>query len=118
MRFSLRQALRDSHVSAVAIAVLLFWSFKWIIDGLWEPFSRLAKFLFTAVAILDIPFISPTLDAADRDMFINTCMYFSYAISSVAADVGSVALGLRRGARPKPEQISRTTRKEHPCLKD
>ena len=85
MRFSLRQALRDSHVSAVAIAVLLFWSFKWIIDGLWEPFSRLAKFLFTAVAILDIPFISPTLDAADRDMFINTCMYFSYAISSVAA---------------------------------
>jgi hypothetical protein len=85
MSLSLRQALRDSHVSAVAIALLLFWSFTGIIDGLWEPFSRLANFLFTAVAILDIPFISPTFGVADRNMFINTCFYFFQAITSFAA---------------------------------
>jgi hypothetical protein len=85
MKLSLRQALADSHVAAVAITLLLFWSFKWAIEALWEPFSRLAKFLFTAVAILDIPYISPTLDVTDRHMFINTCFFFLHAVSAVAA---------------------------------
>jgi hypothetical protein len=85
MKLSFRQTLADSHVSAVAIAMLLFRSFEWICEGLWEPFSRLLKFLVTAVAILDIPFISPTPNLSDRHMFINSCFFFFYAISSVAA---------------------------------
>jgi hypothetical protein len=85
MKLSLRQTLVDSHVAAVAIMLLLFWSFKWTIEAFWEPISRLAKFLFTAVAILDIPYISPTLDVTDRHMFINTCFFFLNAVSAVAA---------------------------------
>jgi hypothetical protein len=85
MKLSLRQTLADSHVSAIAIALLLFWSLKWGIEALWEPFSRLVKFLFTAVAILDIPYVSPTIDVTDRLMFINACFFFFYAISSIAA---------------------------------
>jgi hypothetical protein len=85
MKLSFRQTLADSHVSAVAIAVLLFRSFEWTIEGLSEPFSRLLKFLVTAVAIFDIPFVSPTHGIWDRHMLVNSCFFFSYAITSVAA---------------------------------
>ena len=85
MNRSLRQTLADSHVAAVAILLLLFWSFQWTIEALWEPVSRLAKFLFTAVAILDIPYISPTFDAPDRFMLIDTCLFLFFALSSITA---------------------------------
>jgi hypothetical protein len=85
MNRSLRQTLADSHVAAIAILLLLFWSFQWTIEALWEPVSRLAKLLFIAVAILDIPYISPTLDPPDRLMFINACWFFFFAMSSITA---------------------------------
>jgi len=55
---SLREILADYHVSAVAIAVLLYWSLYWGLSALWSPLARAASFLFTAIAILDIPYDS------------------------------------------------------------
>jgi hypothetical protein len=84
MSLSLRQALRDSHISAVAIALLLFYSLQLVIQAFWYPFALLATFVFTAVAIHDVPYMSRTLDVADRYMLVNACFYLSCAITSFA----------------------------------
>jgi hypothetical protein len=79
---SLKEVLADSHIAAVAIAVLLLWSLDGIFRALWSPVYRVLGFLFTAVAILDVPFISPTLTGEDRLMLITTFLYFCAAIIS------------------------------------
>jgi hypothetical protein len=76
---SLRKMLAESHVSAVAIAVLLLWSLESAFWALWGPLSRAANFLFTALAILDIPYFSRTLTGADRFRLFTT---YSYLFSS------------------------------------
>jgi hypothetical protein len=85
MSLSLRQALRDSHVSAVAIALLLFYSLQLVIQAFWYPFALLATFVFTAVAIHDVPYMSRTLDVADRYMLVNACFYLFSGVSAGAA---------------------------------
>lgn len=76
---SLREILADSHISLVAIAVLLFRSLDSAFWALWGPLSRAVSFLFTAVAILDIPYFSHTLTLTDRlTLFIT----FSYLFNS------------------------------------
>ena len=55
MRTSLRQILADSHVSAVAIVVLLIWSLGFLIDAVWNPILQAVSYLATAVAILGLP---------------------------------------------------------------
>lgn len=77
---SLREILADSHISAVAIAVLILWSLDWAFRALWGPLSRVIGFLATAVAILGIPYFSTTLYATDRLILITT---FSYLLSAV-----------------------------------
>ena len=72
---SLREILADSYVSAVAIAVLLYWSLYWGFEALWGPLARAAGFLFTAVAILDIPYFSPGFTSADRFMATTTLTF-------------------------------------------
>ena len=86
MKLSFREALADSHVSAVAIALLLFRSLSWVVGAFSWPFLRLVDFLATAVAIRHVPFISPKLDVADRYMLVNACFFFlNAAIALVAA---------------------------------
>ena len=81
MKSSLRTILADSHVSAVAIAVLLFWSLDYAFWALWNPVSRAVSFSFTGVAILGIPYFSPTLTLFDRlTLFV---VSFSYLLSSL-----------------------------------
>lgn len=82
---SLREILADSHISAVAIAVLLVWSLDAVFRALWGPLSRAASFLFTAVAILDIPYFSRTPTLADRAMLITTFSYLFSAFINIAA---------------------------------
>ena len=82
---SLRQVLADSHVSAVAIVLLLLWSLDAAFRGLWEPAYRVGAFLLNAIAIWDIPYHSPTLTAADRLMWIGTFYFFYSAIGSFLA---------------------------------
>ena len=83
MKPSLKEILADYHVSAVAIAVLLYWSLYWGFTALWSPLARAASFLFTAVAILDIP--SFTFTGADRLMLTTTLAFLFDAFVCLAA---------------------------------
>jgi hypothetical protein len=85
VRPSLRKILAYSHVSVVAIAVLLFWSLDSAVLALWGPLSRAASFLFTAVLILDIPYFSHSLTTADRFLFFLTYSYFFNSFVYMAA---------------------------------
>ena len=84
MKPALRETLVDSQISAVAIAVLLIWSFDAGFRALWGPLSRVATFLFTAVAILDIPSFS-LADAANRFRWQVTFLYLLNSIITFAA---------------------------------
>ena len=72
MKGRLRQALADSHVADVTIAVLLIWALDAAFRALWGPLYELVAFVFTAIAIWDIPYIPPTPTVADRLMLIMT----------------------------------------------
>jgi hypothetical protein len=85
VRSSLRKILADSHVAAVSIAVLLLWSLASGLRGLSDPFWRAASFVFTAVAILDIPFIPRTLGTTDQLYLIADSEYIFYALIYLAA---------------------------------
>lgn len=85
VKTSFREILADSHISAVAIAVLLLWSLESALNALWNPLFAAASFLFAAVAILDIPYFSPTLTRADRLMWIATGFYLFNAFMSFAS---------------------------------
>ena len=78
---SLREVLADSHVAAVAIAVLLLWSLDSAFRALWEPLYSALSFLVTAVLILDIPYISPALSLMNRWMWIISLAYLYGAIT-------------------------------------
>jgi hypothetical protein len=85
MNRSLREALAESHTGAVTITVFLVWSLDGAFRALWDPLFRAASFLFTAIAILDIPYFSPTVTVVDRLMFITTLSYLYSAIVSCSA---------------------------------
>jgi hypothetical protein len=82
---SLRKILADSHISAVAIAVLVLWSLDSAFWALWGPLSRAVSFLFTALAVLDIPFFSRTLTITDRVTLFITFLYFFNSFVYLAA---------------------------------
>jgi|SRR5207245_7308267 len=84
MKHSLREMLAESHVSVVAIAVLVLWFFDLGFRALWGPLWRIVTFLFTAIAILDIPYVSPKLGVADRAMLFSTFLYSIEAVMSFA----------------------------------
>jgi hypothetical protein len=75
---SLREVLADSHISAVAIAVLLLWSLDAGFRALLGPLSRVGSLLFTGVAIMGIPYLS--FDITDR---LNLITAFSYAFGGI-----------------------------------
>jgi hypothetical protein len=85
VRNSLRIILADSQVAAAAIAVLLLWFFDGIFQAAWTLGSRVVSFLFTAIAILDIPYFSSTLTFADRSLLLLACSYLYSAIVSLSA---------------------------------
>ena len=85
MKPSLRQILADYHVSAVAIAVLLYWSLYWGFSALWSLLAPAANFLVTAVAIVGIPYGSFTFTGADRLVLTLTLIFLSNALVCLAA---------------------------------
>lgn len=86
VKSSLRKILADSHISAVAISVLLFWSLDSAFWALCGPVSRAVGFLFTAVAILDIPYFSRTLTIVDRfTLFVTFSSLFNSLVYLTAA---------------------------------
>ena len=79
---SLRDAMGQSRVAAVSIAILLFWSLYAAVNGLWTPIFRALNFAFEAVAILDIPYFSRQLTGMDRVMLSQT---FSFLFAACVA---------------------------------
>jgi mannose/fructose/N-acetylgalactosamine-specific phosphotransferase system component IIC len=53
---SLSQVLAESHISAVAIAVLLLWTFDWGARCLWTLVVPAADFVVNAIGINGIPY--------------------------------------------------------------
>ena len=84
MKTSLRQILADSHVSAVAIAVLLIWLIDSVFEALWGPILNAASFLFTAVAVLGLPYIPPIFSFSQRFMLLSIGIFLFNALSSLA----------------------------------
>jgi hypothetical protein len=78
---SIREALAKSHVSAVTIAILCVWSGDWLVRGLWVLLYRVAGFLFTTVAILDIPYLPWDLTQY-RFVLERESYYLVYALSA------------------------------------
>jgi len=85
MKPSLRQIVAHSHVSAVAIAVLLIWSFDSVLDAFWDPLLNAVSFLITAVALLGLPYIPPEFRFSRRIMFITTSYFLFNAFICLAA---------------------------------
>jgi hypothetical protein len=84
MNRSLRQVLADSHVAAATIALLLVWALDTAVRGLWDPVYHVG-ILFTAIAIWDIPYLSPSPTTIDRLTLISSCYLFYCSIVSLAA---------------------------------
>lgn len=82
----LRNILAESHISAVAIAVLLLWSISSVSSAflaLGRPFMAVVDYLVSAVAILGIPFSGP-MTLADKVMLFITGEYLLSASISFA----------------------------------
>ncbi len=77
---SVRKALVKSHIAAVAIAVLLLGSFSTAFEAAWQLLSPLVGFLFTAVAIFDIPYFSYPTTRADRALLISIFVLICFAV--------------------------------------
>jgi hypothetical protein len=60
MKPCLRETLAQSHVAVAVIAILIFWFITSIFEAFWPWIAHAGQFLFTAVAIFDIPYFSPT----------------------------------------------------------
>lgn len=81
MKRSLRQALVESHIAAVTIALLLLWSLNNFVDALWKELPRTIEFVVTVVAIRDIPYSARTFTVAAglELMVVGHYLYFALA---------------------------------------
>ena len=77
----IRSALADSHVSTIALAVLLVWSVDLLFRGLWRPLVSAAVYVVTAIAIRGIPYSSGKLTG--HDLFFLVWMFSDIAKASV-----------------------------------
>jgi hypothetical protein len=83
MKPSLRGVLIDSHVAAIAIAVLLVWSLEGGFQALCTLLWPVVTYLLTAVAIFGIPYHNFTTE--DRYVLVTAVSYLLGALSNLAA---------------------------------
>jgi hypothetical protein len=81
MQNSLRKTLIDSHVAAIAIAVLIFTCVAEAFFAVWYPVERFLSSLLTAVATGDIPYIPRAVDALTR---VNLLAAFTQLVSALS----------------------------------
>ena len=79
----IRDVLARTHVAAVTVAVLLLWSIDASFRAFWPLLSGVLEYVFTAVAILDIPYFSWT--ANRRFEVAWTCIYTLSAVMEFCA---------------------------------
>ena len=85
MKSSLRSVLAESHVSDVAIAWLVLHALESAFWVVWLPIEHAAGFVFMAVAILDIPYHSHTLDTVDRMQLMEMSISLISALGAAAS---------------------------------
>jgi hypothetical protein len=56
MTQSLRKSLAESHVAAIAIAILMFWASGGLVSIVGPLFEAVVRFLFFAVGAVDLSF--------------------------------------------------------------
>ena len=81
----LRKNLADSHVPAVAIAVLLFWSLDSALWALWSRVSFALNLLVLARPVISIGDLSRALFASDRVTIFVTFLYLFNSLVYLAA---------------------------------
>jgi hypothetical protein len=79
---SLRAALVESHVAAVAVSIFLLWSLDYAFSALWAVLVPTVEFVVTAIAIRGVPYWSV---AENRVALFETCTYLSGTITSWSA---------------------------------
>lgn len=77
---SLREILAASHIAAVAIAVLIFFSLNAFVHALIAPLSALFDFLITAIAIGGEPYVSSSSSALDPFIMVPALFYLFSAV--------------------------------------
>jgi len=82
---SLRQTLITSRVSAIAVAILLFFFFDFLVRALLGPLSDSIMFLVTAIAIRGVPYIPKRLGLYDQIQLVGTAFILFEAAASLAA---------------------------------
>jgi hypothetical protein len=85
MQGALRKVLIDSHVAAIAIAVLFFFSAGQVSSALWQPACEVVSFLITAVAILDIPSMPFTRNYLTEFLLPNSLTDLAHAAAYISA---------------------------------
>jgi hypothetical protein len=83
MKHSLREILADSHVAAVTIAVLIFWSLDGAFRAIWPLLSELAIYVATAIAILGIPYTGSLSNSFE--LLITGWYFYAVTVSFFAA---------------------------------
>jgi hypothetical protein len=74
MKPSVRQVLADTHIAAIAIAILLLSTIKPVFRALELPLERLTDFVATAIAIRGAPSNFLLSTSSDRIVFGSTAI--------------------------------------------
>ena len=81
---SLRETLATSHVSAVAIAVLIFYSFDFLVRAFQDVLPPVVDFIATAVAVRGMPYISPGSSVLEQLRLLPVLYFFFATAMSLA----------------------------------
>lgn len=85
---SLRETLANSHVSAIAIAVLIFYSFDFLVRAFLYVSPRIVDFIATAVAVRGMPYISPRSSVLEQfGLLPPLYSFFAAALSFASAEL-------------------------------
>ena len=85
MKPSLRKILIESHIAAIAIAVLVLGSLEFGFRALCTLLWPVATFLFTTVAIFDIPYFSHTFSPQEQYILMTAVSFFLGALANLGA---------------------------------
>jgi hypothetical protein len=81
----LRKTLSDSHIAAVTISLLLFFSLKSFLQALPHPLFAIFGFVVMAMATFNGPHISHSLDFVDKMMLLDTALFLYNALTCFIA---------------------------------
>jgi len=85
MKPSLRKILIESHIAAIAIAMLVLGSLEFGFRALCTLLWPVATLLFTTVAIFDIPYFSHTFSPQEWYILMTAVSFFLGALANLGA---------------------------------